>query len=646
LAAFSFYKYFCLFSLLDTNFPCILYKKIVKFKVINKKEWKIKMAKNIFETDDDLLLEDGDELENIDDNYDEKPLGNGSGPKGFVKILIILIIGVVIGGLGFGIFNKIKNDKEDRSSKKRIGVESLFEVKEGSYPLILDGQLSEYRVFEIDGKLYLKRELVVSEIDCRFYYDKESDAILYVDGFDTATFNIGETKYFDSSKRAQRLDYKPVIETENGIYIALDIINFCRTMFTYEIYESPKRVGIWTYEKEGQYNDYVTSKKTVLREGASNLRDIYLDLKAGEKVTLLDDSDKEFYKVLARGVVGYVDSSYLKKNSDVEKFVVNEPFTKACDKVVKMGWAHVTTAAANTYIMENVENTKGLNVISPTWYSISDSFGTVNSICSEATTMALHKAGYEVWPLINDFDSSIDHAALFSSKSCRKNIIAALIKDAYLYGYDGYNVDFEYIDEQSAEGFLQFLREFKVECMNQDIKLSVDNYAPSDRTVCYNRYEQSLVCDYIVLMGYDEHYAGSPEAGSVSSLPFLKAGIDKTIENICESKRLIVALPFYSRLWAINSADNTVSSDAYRMTSLNSLVDEKGLQKTWLPDEGQNYVEYEEEGKLYKAWLEDSESYEVKLDLVSKYEIGGVSFWRLGFEDASIYDVINKYITD
>lgn len=52
----------------------------------------------------------------------------------------------------------------------------------------------------------------------------------------------------------------------------------------------------------------------------------------------------------------------------------------------------------------------------------------------------------------------------------------------------------------------------------------------------YNRKEQGVMADYVVIMGYDEHFGGSPEAGSVSSYNFVKEGIEETLKEVPAEK--------------------------------------------------------------------------------------------------------------
>ena len=70
----------------------------------------------------------------------------------------------------------------------------------------------------------------------------------------------------------------------------------------------------------------------------------------------------------------------------------------------------------------------------------------------------------------------------------------------------------------------------------------------------YNRGEQGVFADYVIIMGYDEHYNGSPEAGSVASIGFVEDGIRKTVEQV-PAEKVINAVPFYTRIWKSEGAN-------------------------------------------------------------------------------------------
>ena len=83
--------------------------------------------------------------------------------------------------------------------------------------------------------------------------------------------------------------------------------------------------------------------------------------------------------------------------------------------------------------------------------------------------------------------------------------------------------------KEEAPHFIQFIRELSIGCRKNQLVLSVDDPVP-EFTTYYNRKEQGIVADYVIIMGYDEHTEGSEKAGSVASLPFVEKGITQTLK--------------------------------------------------------------------------------------------------------------------
>ena len=221
-------------------------------------------------------------------------------------------------------------------------------------------------------------------------------------------------------------------------------------------------------------------------------------------------------------------------------------------------------------------------------------------------------------------------------------MITRLMEDAKYMKYDGINVDFETIKEGASDDFLQFIRELSVECRKNGIMLSVDDYPPRRYNAHYDMGEQAAYADYIVLMNYDEHYAGSEEIGSVSSIGFVNTNLDLALKYV-SSDRLINALPLYTRVWGTNVEGKRVSSDTAAMTTSEDLVKNNNGSKVWDEKTGQNIASYSKDGIDYKIWMEDARSLQLKIDAGRSRNIAGIAFWRLGYDTEDVWRLVSSY---
>ena len=314
------------------------------------------------------------------------------------------------------------------------------------------------------------------------------------------------------------------------------------------------------------------------------------------------------------------------------------------DYTINLSWHQVTNKEANNQVLEKLADAKGLTTISPTWFFIRDNEGNIQSIATQSYVDYCHQNGVEVWGLVENmtYGNDIDITSILNKTSSRQNLATQLIAQAIQFDLDGINVDIEALPAAAGEGFIEFIRELSIMCRRNNIILSVDNYVPMAYNQNYNRKEQGIVADYVIIMGYDEHYAGSEEAGSVASIGYVRNGIEKTLEEV-PAEKVINAVPFYTRLWHIDNNDNLTSS-ALGMNAAAKTLKNHNITPEWDEETAQYYGEFNTADGFYQVWLEEETSIEEKAKLMKEYSLAGIASWRLGYEKDEIWDVILKYV--
>ena len=533
-------------------------------------------------------------------------------------------------------------------SKEKMALTDYYNTREDEVTLIMQDSIYEKNGLMIDGVIYIDYETVVDKFNHRFYWDSSENILTYTTPTELIRTEVGSNDY-SINKSKNSMNY-PIVKT-NGtqVYVALEYVAMFSD-FEYSVYENPNRV-VFTY----QWGDYlfVTPKKaTQVRYEASIKSDILEEISKDDKLMLVDateESVKNFTKVITEdGVIGYVKNSHL-NTSEYESITseyVEPNYTHISkDYTINLVWHQVTNQEANNNLATLLEGTKGVTTISPTWFSVSSNAGGIRSLASESYVEKAHNLGIEVWALIDDFSSDVDMLEVLSKTSTREKLINELVGEVIKYNIDGINIDFEKITASSAPHYIQFLREISIKCRSNGIVLSVDNYVPAAYNMFYDREEQGVVADYIIVMGYDEHHASSEVSGSVSSLSFFKKGMMDTLEEVPAS-RVIMAMPFYTRIWkeTTEGGNTKVTSEARSMDSAWNFMTENGAEPEWNQESGQYYAEFEQDGVLYKCWFEEEESIEQRMIAVSEQEIAGVAAWRLGFERSNVWNTIIKYV--
>jgi len=563
--------------------------------------------------------------------------------KKIIPVVLAIVLIIIIGCVSFGgmIIDKYSYSKE------RADLNAYYEISSDSdVAVVLQNEIIEERAKLIDGVYYFDIDTVHKYLNDRFYVDKNENLLLYSLPDDTMRTSIGSSIREDSLT-SEDMGY--VLSRFEGdiLYIAIDYVKEY-TNFGYEAFVEPNRIQLDTVWEDVQVAEIKKDTAVRLRGGVKS--EILTDVSAGDKVTVLEQMETWTKVKTKDSIMGYVENKRLRDvRSELPIPVTDyeEPqYTSVTrDYKINMGWHVVAGEAGNDTIYEVTRNTKGLNVISPTWFKICDNEGNYTSFASKSYVETAHEMGMEVWALIENIEyrDSIDMYAILSSTTIRANLIDKLINEVLEKGIDGINVDFEQISVDCGEHYVQFIRELSIPCRQHGIVLSVDNYVPKGYNDHYGRKEQGVVADYVIIMGYDEHYAGSEVAGSVASIDFVEDGIAQTVAEVPANK-VINALPFYTRIW--ETTPDSISSQAVGMEMAEEYVANHEIEIEWDDETCQNYGEYTVGDTIHQVWLEDEKSIQVKLTIMDKYGIGGVASWRLGFEKPEIWDEIVGYLNN
>ena len=538
--------------------------------------------------------------------------------------------------------------KKFTPNKEVLPLTEYYDVKEGEVMVILQDQIYEKSGYMIDGAVYLDYNTVIEKFNSRFYWDNNENVLIYTTPTEVIKAEVGSKDYYKN--KSKNTMQSPIVKTNgNEVYILIEYIQMFSDM-RYEVYDSPKRVVI-----EYQWGEYLYStveKPGSIRSEASIKSPIVGEVPKGE-VLLYVDTDEvvkgKFTKVMTKdGVIGYIQNKYISSSyydHAVSTYQAPEYTHITKDYTINMAWHQVTNVDANKNLMAALDGTKGITTISPTWFSVDSNEGTIASLASEEYVEKAHNNGIEVWALVDDFTYDVNMYEVLSYTSRREKLTNELMAEAIKYNLDGINVDFEKIPKDAAVHYVQFLRELSVKCRNNGIVLSVDNYVPAPYNSYYNLTEQGEIVDYVVIMAYDEHYQGSEESGSVSSIGYVNKAIQDTLAMV-PAKRTIIAIPFYTRIWKETTEGGTtkISSEAYSMEAAWNFMVDRGVEPVWDETTGQYYAEYQEDNVLYRCWLEEEESTEERMKLISEASVAGVSGWKLGLEKKSIWNVIIKYV--
>lgn len=556
--------------------------------------------------------------------------------KKAAPVLVVLILIVLVGAAGVVSFliNRYKPGTEYMAGNEYFNL-----TDENSVALIQNGELLEEQAVLIGGEPYAAYTYVESQLNSCFYWDEETKGILLTTSGGVQTLLPGDAAV------AKTPGGQPAVQQESDgtVYISMDVVKEY-TDLDYAYYNDPNRVVIRN-EWDGVEQATVQSDTAQVRQKGGIKSLILADVQKGDTLLYLENLDNWCKVMTADGYTGYIQTEDISEPEAIEARTAKkdsyERITR--DHKINLVWHQSTSTESNDAMAEMTAEMTGVNVISPTWFSVTDETGTISSLASADYVKLAHDAGREVWGLIDNFNEAFDETIDLAYASVRSRIIEQLLAEAASCGMDGINVDFENLKEAGIPHYLQFLRELTSAAHTQNLVVSVDTPVPQAYTMYYQRGEQARFVDYMIVMAYDEHFAGSEEAGSVSSLPFVQQAVEE-MTRVMPADQVICGIPFYTRVWTEKFGQSAITSEVLGMDGAKNYAKENQMTETWDASLGQNVATVETSDARYTIWMEDEQSMEEKLKVIQSADLAGVAEWKLGFERADVWSLISEYI--
>lgn len=560
--------------------------------------------------------------------------------KKAIPVIVALVLIVLI-GVGYG--GKIMWDRYSYSSEK-ADLDEYYGVTEGQLAIILQDDRIPENALAVGPDVYFEYNTVKTYLNDGFYMDKDAGKLLYTTPLDIVAAVLGETEYSDGDG-VHEAGAAACLQRDGNIYIAAEYIRRF-TNYSYEVFDRHVQV----YTEWGEKATAEIAKDTQLRVKGGIKSPILKELERGETVEVLEEMETWSRVKTSDSMIGYVENKRLGNYSTEQETPVTdyvEEYTSiAMDGRVCLGWHSIGGVGGNATLDAMLEESRGINVIAPTWFSLTDNEGSFRSYAAREYVDKAHGAGIQVWGVWDNFNYELETSTpvssyeVLSSTSKRQRLAQNIVETAAGLGLDGVNIDFEGISVECGEHYVQFLRELSVLCRKEKLILSTDNYVPFQFNNHYRLDTQGKVVDYVIIMGYDEHWHGSGDPGSVASIGYVSNGLDKTLEQV-PAEKIVNALPFYTILW---KTEGTQVTDQYiTLSNMKSFVSRLSQPPVWDEDTCQNYAEWQNGNARYQIWIEDEESIKVKLNVMSSKGIGGVAVWRIGYGTPEAWALVSAF---
>lgn len=520
---------------------------------------------------------------------------------------------------------------------------------EGDNPILFNGEQLGNAV-TINDSIYMTRDALDLILPDLFHYDLSSDSLIMTTNSDVIQLFANQNEYMVNRERTNS-EIVPVVYDNETVLISLDWLkNYYPIDFSQ--YQS-ETIRLYLENQEKQYGIVKDSGASVhqlrLRSSQSIQAPYYVDLSPNEKVMIEKEISDFYYVRKLSGEAGFIKKKWI-DTSNTESILLQNP--RAVHKLnpvperIFLTWEAVYNINPDTSLLPDMP---GLNVVSPTWFHIADPTGNLTNLASENYLAWAKERGYQVWALFsNDFDPELTHQAL-NNYDTRTKIINQLVEYSKQYNLDGINFDIENVNLEDGPLVTQLMQEAAPILHKEGLIVSMDITFISDSgnwSKFLERDKLKDVVDYMIVMAYDEHTASSSEAGSVSSIPWVEANLERLLE-VVPNEKVILGIPYYTRLWTekLNASGQIdLSSKALTMDQATSLIEEKRLEPVYDEITGQNYVEWQDElGIVNKMWLEDQTSLRKRANLASSYNLAGIGTWSRYFANDMAWSFLNEF---
>lgn len=570
------------------------------------------------------------------------------------KKMLVISISVVLFSLVFVLMCTILAE-EYIPNKNVVSIQEYNNFNKNDLYIVIDDEYIEMENPPVkkDNELYLPIKFIKNYIDEYIFWDEQVKKLTITTENKVIRMNTDDLTYFVNNKPFSLS--LPVYEINDEVYLP---VNLLHELYDIKIEELAQTNIILVEDTtKPKLKSKVNGKLISMRHTPSIKSPIVSKLPHDTVVYVYEETD-DFIKIRTElGELGFIPAKNLDQSEIIEGLAKKEvpEKTKAPiieDKIILL-WDQVTNVKANRNELRT-QPVKSVNVLSPTWFKFDlDTLnGDIINLADKSYVEFAHKNGYQVWALISDiadsYTNEVSHQIL-SNTETREHVIKQLLAFISMYDLDGINIDLELVRKDDAEVYLQFFREFYPLMKEQGAVLSVDMYVPSEWSMYYNRTEVAKVVDYVCVMAYDEHYAGSENSGPVASLGFVDKGIKDTLKEV-PAEKILMGIPVYVRVWREVIDENGVKSHTiknYDMEYAYELFKDNNAEMIWLDDIGSYYTEYTvtENGQevTYKTWLEDVKSIQRKLETADENNTAGIAVWKRGLEDPAIWDLIYEY---
>lgn len=243
------------------------------------------------------------------------------------------------------------------------------------------------------------------------------------------------------------------------------------------------------------------------------------------------------------------------------------------------------------------------------------------------------------------FSNDLAHVAL-NDMAVQRTLIENVVRVMTAKGYQGLDVDFEYVFPEDAGPYAAFIRNLAAR-LNPLGWPVITALAPKTSAnqpgLLYEGHNYAAIgaaANQVLLMTYEWGYTYGPPM-AVAPLPNVRRVVEYALTEI-PAEKIWLGVPTYGYDWPLPFVQGETKAQSispqtavYRARKYGAAIQyDETSQAPW-------FVYTDEYGRSHEVWFEDARSIRAKLALIPEYGLRGVGYWNLMRQFPQNWRVLN-----
>jgi spore germination protein YaaH len=301
-----------------------------------------------------------------------------------------------------------------------------------------------------------------------------------------------------------------------------------------------------------------------------------------------------------------------------------------------------------------------IDLLVPAWYNVDDN-GLVTGAPNAAVLDAAKTEGLPVMPIVALFGKSKFHD-LAGNDAAQQRMNDALLREAGLHGYVGFQIDFENLDYLDRDRLTAVVARTADALHKAGLKLTIatvpnapgypgaggfSKWIYADWRGAYDLAALSKSVDFICLMTYDQHTRWTMP-GPVAGWQWTVDNLDYALQFVPKEK-LWLGIPLYGYRWYTGApvTDKTTGDQRPNLTGESIKADdalqwaaEFGVKPDWDAIDHAAFFWFYRDQMREWVFYTDQRTFRDRYRLAADRGLAGFCSWSLGQEDAEIWTIL------